>query len=245
VNKVSFDAIVASEFAAFPQRIITGLEFDSEDEEREALLRAYVDRIIAPAGDGEQVKWGSFEAADLGNYVRLIDMLVQHLASQSRVPFHYFLLNGGVAPSGDAVTAAEAGLVAKVKERMVHFGEAWEEAMRLAFLVMDDPRSEAYDAQTMWADAEHRSYGALTDALLKQKELNVPVQVLQKKAGYTGKEIEQFPALLKQEAEWEVEKAKMMAPVTGAQGGSAPAGNGTKAAQPKDASVQRQLAKSN
>lgn len=243
INKVSFDAIVASEFAAFPQRIITGLEFDSEEEEKEEVLKAYVNRIITPAGDGEQVKWGQFEAADLSNYVKLIDMLVQHMASQSRVPFNYFLLSGARAPSGDAVTAAEAGLVAKVRERMLHFGEAWECAMRMAFKIKEDPRSEAWDAQTVWDDPEFRSQGALTDALLKQKELGVPMVVLQKRAGYSDKEIARFKDLRAQELDEEVSKQKKLAPVTGAEGGSASAGNGTKASQPKNASVERQNAK--
>lgn len=240
INKVSADAIVASEFAAFPQRIITNLEFESESEEREAMMRAYIDRILAPEGD--DVKWGQFEAADLSNYVRLIDMLVQHLASQSRVPFHYFLLNGGAAPSGDAVTAAEAGLVRKARERMLHFGEAWERAMRLAFLVLGDPRAKYYQAATIWDDPEHRSEAARTDSLLKQRELNIPDQVLQEKAGYSREEIARFPAMREQELNEQIERQKKLAAVTGAVGGSAPAGNGTSADKHTDATVARQAA---
>ncbi|GAA0998844.1 hypothetical protein GCM10009555_098860 [Acrocarpospora macrocephala] len=69
-------------------------------------------------------------AADLQNYVHLINTLVQQLASISRIPFHYFLLNGGQAQPDAAITSAEAGLANKPRERMIHFGEAWEQAMR-------------------------------------------------------------------------------------------------------------------
>lgn len=244
INKVAADAIVASEFAAFPQRVISGLEpFDSLQEEERKLLKAYVDRILNL--DGEDVKWGQFEAADLRNYVYLIDMLVQHMASQSRVPFHYFLLNGGQAPSGESITAAEAGLVAKARERMLHFGESWETALRLAFAIMGDPRSEAFGAETIWADPEHRSKGALMDSLVKAKEIGVPQRQLQEDYGYTPTQIERFKEMREEELEEEVARAKKLAPVTGAEGGSAPAGNGTKTNQPKSASVERQHEKRN
>ncbi|SFI82046.1 Phage portal protein, SPP1 Gp6-like [Streptosporangium canum] len=205
INKVAADALVASEFAAFPQRILAGIEqppdnaTDSELEQaRQAMIRAYVDRILTL--DNPDAKWGQFEAADLKNYVVLIDMLVQHMASQSRVPFHYFLLNGGQAPSGESITAAEAGLVAKAKERMLHFGESWEEAMRLAFEVKGDTsRAKAYSAEVIWEDPEYRSKAQQADALLKLKELNVPVRQLQEEYGYTPTQILRFDAMREEE----------------------------------------------
>jgi len=205
INKVASDAIVASEFAAFPQRVIMGLEpFEDTDEERRQMLKAYIDRILA--FDGENVKVDQWDPADLSNWVHLIDMLVQHMASQSRVPFHYFLLNGGQAPSGESITAAEAGLVAKARERMLHFGESWEEAMRIAFRVIDDPRAYAFDAEVIWADPEHRSKAMLVDSLVKLRELNVPVQQLQEDYGYSPQQIARFvemkEAELRQQAEW-------------------------------------------
>ncbi|WP_371784704.1 phage portal protein [Streptosporangium subroseum] len=205
INKVAADAIVASEFAAFPQRVISGVESlpddatpDEEAKARADAVRAYIDRILTL--DNPEAKWGQFQAADLNNYVTLIDMLVQHMASQSRVPFHYFLLNGGVAPSGESITAAEAGLVAKAHERMLHFGESWEEAMRIAFLVKGDAaRAKAYNAETIWEDPEYRSKAALADSLLKMKELGVPDRQLQEEYGYTPTQIERFIAMREEE----------------------------------------------
>ncbi|WP_170026625.1 phage portal protein [Actinomadura oligospora] len=245
INKVSADAIVASEFGAFPQRVITGLEpFDDSDEERQAMLKAYVDRILT--FDGEDVKFGQFEPADLGNYVKLIDMLVQHMASQSRVPFHYFLLNGGQAPSGESITSAEAGLVAKARERMLHFGESWEMAMRLAFEAMDDPRAEAWGAEVIWGDPEHRAKATLVDSLIKLKELDIPVKQLQEDYGYSPQQIARFiemkEAELKQQHEWQ--QKYMPEPAPGTPGQPATAGQkaqGTSAA--RVASVERQKAK--
>lgn len=251
INKVSMDALTGSEFAAYPQRILSGIEpFENEDEEHRAMMRAYIDRILTL--DNPDAKWGQFEPANLGNYVTLIDMLVQHMASQSRVPFHYFLLNGGQAPSGESITAAEAGLVTKARERMLHFGESWETAMRLAFKVKGDARADAFDCETIWADPEHRNKVALTDSLIKLKEIGVPDEVLQEKYGFTPVEIERNVTLMDAQRKRELERmtaeAKAMAeaapPMPAAAGASKPGQPKTKTSPTsKDASVERQRAK--
>jgi hypothetical protein len=251
INKVAADAIVASEMAAFPQRLITGLEpFDDSDEERAAMLKAYIDRILT--FDGPDVKWGQFDAADLSNYVVLINMLIEHMAAQSRVPFTYFLLGKGQVPSGEGITASEAGLVAKARERMLHFGESWETALRLAFKVKSDKRAEAWSAETIWADPEHRSKAALVDSLLKLKELNVPERQLHEDYGYTPQTIERFAEMkeaeLKQQAEWAKKYAPEPVlgpdgkPVPGQQAGGAAARTVTKPGA-KNAEAERRKEK--
>ena len=199
INKVVRDALVASEFAAYPQRWVTGLEID-EDEQGQPKPPPFdpaLDRMFQ--AEDSSVNFGQFQAADLGNYVKLVDTLVQHLATVSRVPFHYFLINGGQAPSGESITSAEAGLVAKVKDRQMHFGEGWERVMRLAFRVLDDPRADAVGAETIWHDPEYRTEGQHVDALLKMRALGVPLQQLWEDAGYSPAQIDRFEQLRRQE----------------------------------------------
>jgi hypothetical protein len=62
-------------------------------------------------------------------------VLIQHVAAQTRTPPHYLLGQSGAFPSGESLKATETGLVAKVKRKQTTFGETWEEAMRLAFLL--------------------------------------------------------------------------------------------------------------
>lgn len=199
INKVVRDALVASEFAAYPQRWVTGLdiEVDEDGQPKPPPFDPALDRMFQ--AEDNSVNFGQFAAADLGNYVKLVEMLVQHLATVSRVPFHYFLLNGGQAPSGEAITSAEAGLVAKVRDRQIHFGEAWERVMRLAFRVLDDPRAQATTAETIWRDPEYRTEGQHVDALLKLRTLGVPLQQLWEDAGYTPAQIERFEQLRRAE----------------------------------------------
>ncbi|AEW94035.1 hypothetical protein SCATT_16640 [Streptantibioticus cattleyicolor NRRL 8057 = DSM 46488] len=206
INKTVADALVASEYAAWPQRYVTGLEI-VEDEHGNPVepFKVAVDKLLQ--AEDPQAKFGQFEAADLGNYVTLVEMLVQHMASISRIPFHYFL-NGGVVPSGESITAAEAGLIAKTRERMLHFGEAWEEVMRLCFKVLDDPRSKAYSAETIWKDPENRTEAQHMDALLKLQMIGVPRDQLLSDAGYTPQQIARFQDMREADAKAAMELAK-------------------------------------
>ncbi|MFH8346779.1 phage portal protein [Streptomyces sp. NPDC018045] len=206
INKVTADALVASEYAAWPQRYVTGLEIEEDEDGRPVEpFRVAVDKLLQ--AEDPAASFGQFDAADLSNYVALVDMLVQHLASCARVPFHY-MLKGGQVPSGDSITSAEAGLIAKTKERMLHFGESWEKVMRLAFLVKKDKeRADAFEAEVMWKDPENRTEAQHMDSLLKLQMLSVPKQQLWLDAGYTPQQIERFEGLLEEEAKSEMERA--------------------------------------
>ena len=207
INKIVSDALLASEYAAWPQRYVTGLEIQ-EDENGNPVepFKIAVDKLLQ--AEDPNARFGQFEAADLGNYVKLVEMLVQHMASISRIPFHYFLLNGGTAPSGEAITSAEAGLISKVRERMLHFGEAWERVMRLCFKVMKDPRAEAFGAEVIWRDPENRTEAQHIDALLKLKLIGVPIDQLLSDAGYTPQQIERFKKMREEDAKAAMELAQ-------------------------------------
>ncbi|MGK5496384.1 phage portal protein [Streptomyces sp. URMC 125] len=206
INKIAADALVASEYAAWPQRYVTGLEI-IEDENGNPIepFKIAVDKLLQ--AEDPQAKFGQFEAADLKNYVNLIDMLVQHMASISRIPFHYFL-NGGAVPSGESIISAEAGLVAKARERMLHFGEAWERVLRLCFKVLKDKRAEAWGAEVMWRDPENRTEVQHMDALIKRKLIGVPTDQLLSDAGYSPQQIERFRKMREEDAKAEMELAR-------------------------------------
>jgi hypothetical protein len=234
INKLSADSIVASEFSAYPQRLISGIEMPEDaDGNAVAPIKSAIDRLLL--FEDENVKWGQFEASDLGNYKTLIDMFVQHISTISRVPPHYFLVGGSNFPSGEALIAAEAGLVSKVRERMLYFGESWETAMRLAFKVKGDARSDEFSCETIWADPEYRSDSQRVDALVKLNVgLGVPQRQLQEDYGYTPAQMERFTAMAEEEHKLAMTRAKDLADATAPPvppGGVAPAsGNSAKAA---------------
>jgi hypothetical protein len=192
IDKIVTDMIVASEFAAFRQRYATGLEVpvDENGNPLPSFLSSVSRMWTVEASD---VKFGEFEASDLTNYVKAVEMLVQHLAAQTRTPPHYLLGQSGNFPSGESLKATETGLVAKVQRKQVDFGEAYEDAMRLAFrLKGDSTRGKAIDAEVIWRDPESRSWGELVDGLLKLQALGVPNEVLWSRAGFTPQEIDRM-----------------------------------------------------
>ncbi|EGJ73589.1 hypothetical protein STTU_0800 [Streptomyces sp. Tu6071] len=202
INKTLMDALTTSEAAAFPLRTVTGLEIQLDDAGNPIQpFDSGADKILQ--AEDPQAKFGTLEAADLGNYAILIGVLLQHLGAISRTPPHYFLVNGGSAPSGESILGAEAGLVAKVKERMLHFGECWERVIRLCFAVKNDDRRNAFDMETQWRDPEYRTEAQHIDALLKMKQLNVPEEFLWAEAGFTATQIAMFREMRKQDAKAE------------------------------------------
>ncbi|MEU1881883.1 phage portal protein [Streptosporangium sp. NPDC020072] len=210
ISKIAADALVASEYAAFPQRYIAGMEIEEdEDGNPKSPFKIAIDRLLL--SEDPNTTFGQFAAADLGNYVRLIDAYVASLAAISRIPFHYFLIGrGGQPPSGEAITSAEAGLVSKSRERMLYFGEAWEQVLRLAFKVKGDKRAEAFDSEIIWADPQYRNQSALIDSAVKLAQgLDVPRQQLWQDVGYTPQQIERFPELREEDYKLAERKAEI------------------------------------
>lgn len=191
INKTVLDMLVASEFGAFPARVVMGVEAPKGTDGKpikDADIQMAMSKLLALKD--KDAKIGEFSAADLKNYVNALEPLVNHLAAQTRTPPHY-LLGTMVNVSGDALKASESGLTARTRDKMIPFGEGHEEALRLAFLSIDpsDPRASATSAETMWANPEYRSFGELVDGLTKLATIGIPHEILWEELGYSPTEI--------------------------------------------------------
>lgn len=196
INKEIADMLVASEFAALPQRWATGVEVPTDDSGSPlpvAEMKALISAIWT--NPSKEAKFGQFQAADLGNYVKAVTVLLQHLAAQTRTPPHY-LLGEIVNASGDALKAAETGLVARTKRKHKPFGESHEETERLGFLAMGDTErfAKSKGAETIWKDPEYRSEAEQVDAAIKLKALEIPKKALWERVGASQEEIKRWEA---------------------------------------------------
>src|SRR4051812_11185854 len=103
IDKTLADMLVASEFGAFPQRVLAGIEIPKDPATGRPMrgyeLEASMSRLWT-FGNAE-VKATEFSAADLSNYVNPLEMMIHHLAAQTRTPPHY-LLGSMINASGDA-----------------------------------------------------------------------------------------------------------------------------------------------
>ena len=232
VNKLVMDMIVASEFAAFRQRWATGIEIPETDDGRAVSERRFLSSVASVwAVEDDGAQFGEFSASDLKNYTTAVAMLLQHMAAQTRTPIHY-LLAEMVNISADAIRAAETGLVAKVRKKMKHFGEAWEEVMRLALGLPQEPG----DGETRWGDPETRSHAELADALVKAKMIGIPEEMLWERYGLSAKEIDKARTIRARELA-QAALAGVVTPNTqGDTGGADTATNGTPP-KPKPAKV--------
>jgi Phage portal protein, SPP1 Gp6-like len=206
VNIIWSHLLTASDFAAFPQRVILGMEVPKRPivdaagevvghEPIEDLAPLAVDRVIAL--ENPDAKIGQWAAADLTNYTSVIEIAVGHIAAQTRTPPHYLV--GRMANlSAEALKAAETGLVSTVYEKQVYFGEAVREMARLVCLAQSDPaKAEAMrTAAVQWKDPESRSEAELADALGKLATMiHVPDKILWRRYGFSDVEIEEMEAL--------------------------------------------------
>lgn len=201
VNKLAADMMIAAEFGAFRQRWVTGIDIPEDPETGEPIdpFPSAVHRMFY--SEKNETQFGEFGQTDLAPYVNAIGMHIQHIASITRTPPHYFLASMGNFPSGEALKSAETGLVSKARRKMRHFGESWEEVIRLAFRVTDNPKGEITNSETIWRNPESRSLAEVTDAVIKKFRAGlIPWEAALEEAGATQRQIKDYKRMRMQDA---------------------------------------------
>lgn len=151
---------------------------------------------------GENARIDSWKAAQLDIFTDTIEVAVGHIAAQTRTPPHYLVSNKGLSNlSGDALVAAEIGLVQKSNEFITFTDPQLREVIRLVALVKDEKKlaDKARLAGITWQDREKRSESQLADALLKKSQMGYPFEYLLEEAGKSPTEIERIMAMRKAE----------------------------------------------
>jgi len=199
LNKLFLDMLVASEYAAFRQRWATGLELEIDEDTGKPKNPFQANAGSIWTVEEAATKFGEFDVTDLENYVKAIETTIQHIATITSTPPHYLLGSSGAFPSGESLTATETGLVEKAKRKQRYLGEGWEEVIRVAFKVLDDPKGDIMDSETIWRDPESKNEGVHIDALVKLGSLGVPEEMLWEMAGLTPQQIERAKAIIAKE----------------------------------------------
>jgi hypothetical protein len=195
----TFTLQMVAKYGAFPQRWIAGLQMGADDEGNPLppKIKAYVDHILMAANP--DTKFGQFAAADLKQYVEALEAHIRHLAAITQTPPHY-LLGSLVNLSAEALAAAESGLQRKIKGRQEVLGERYEQALRLAALIMrDELAARDITSHVHWQDVESRSLAQVADALVKLKDVGVPLpMLLQMIPGWTKTDVNDAVKLMEQ-----------------------------------------------
>lgn len=216
VNKLIADMMVGSEAAAVPLRWVTGYTPEMDTDGNPKPPPWVQDDKMWAVLKSESGKFGSLEAVDIQNYVKAIELLVQHVASISRTPPHY-LNTSADRLSGESIKSAETGLVAKVMRKQQIVGEACEEIIRIAgALEGNQTLAEAFQAETLWRDPESRTESEHIDSVVKRRQgLDIPLKQAWADAGYGPTAIARMEAMLEEEQAKAMERAQQMAEVMG------------------------------
>lgn len=210
VNLLWAQLFTASDYASFPQRIVLGAEVPEVpilDETGQIvgsrpvdMERFAVDRVMFFTGD--DVKVTEWTATNLEAYTKVMEVAVGHIAAQTRTPQHY-LVGKMTNISGDALLSAETGLVKRVEEKQLWFGQALREVFRLIALAQgDDTKALALaGGQVVWADAESRSHAQMSDALTKLRQIGFPFEFLALRYGLTPTEVADLMVMRDREME--------------------------------------------
>ena len=156
-----------SELMAVPQRVVFGASRDelTNDGELDALdlyISSYLS-IDDPEGKVQQL-----QAAELRNFSEGIGQLMRMAASYTGLPPQYLANPTDAPPSAEAIRSSESRLVRTCETKTDIFGEAWEDVMRVAKLVMGNELSlDDFRMETIWRDPGTPTFQAKADAVMK------------------------------------------------------------------------------
>jgi hypothetical protein len=195
INTIRFNTLLAMQFAAFRQRVVTGFDPRITDRDGNVLYKTDehgvplldpagnqipmisspgsvgVDRLLAFPGDATKVF--DLEESNLANYITVLDSFLTTFFATAQIPPQY-LLSKMANLSGDALAAAESTLASLVKQLQLACGEGIEKTLRLAWRAMGKTDRFKPSAEVNWGDREARSFSATADAITKLISVGFP-----------------------------------------------------------------------
>lgn len=185
VNKTLFDRLQTQEFGVDPQKWAAAFP-DEDDDGNPNVVEFGRNRMVTT--DIKETTFGNFAVAPLDPYSNAKREDVKDIASRSRTPAQY-LLGEMSNVNGETLKASESGLISKVRQRQRPFGEAAEEAMRIARLAAGLGDAAAR-METIWRNPQYRTEGEVTDAAIKRLHSGISsLRQARVDVGYSATEI--------------------------------------------------------
>lgn len=201
----------AADHASMPARVVMGQEPPKipilDDQGQPTGQYQQVDPKHLTEGrmlwlTGQNTKVDQWEAAKLDVFTEVIEKAVGHIAAQTRTPPHYLVANKGLSNlSGDALKAAETGLVQKVRQAMEFFDPRLRDVFQLIALQLGEDKAAAMAplGSIEWRDPENRSDAQTSDAAMKDRSMGYPFEYILKKRGHSPQEREEIMEMVRRE----------------------------------------------
>jgi hypothetical protein len=211
LNKAIADMLVAMEYNAFPQRYAIGIEKPEPNE---------FGKIVLPwkAGPGEvwystakDAKFGSFEVANLDQFLKVQDNFDLDIARVSSTPIYWLLMSGNF-PSGESQKTAAAPFTGKLEDRQKANGASHAEALSMMFQLMGVKDPLLID--TEWESAEPRSQREQAEVGKIMADAGIPLEIV---ARVMGLDAQDMLIITDAEAQAQAAQDKALAQVQGLQ----------------------------
>lgn len=183
----------AVETLSYPQNWVLGAtEDDFLDDDGEYVgpqVDARMGRLQLLMND--QAKVQQLSAADLNQFVSVINMLAKALAAVTGLPVHYLGVTSEANPSSaDAIRSSEARHVKRAEDRINAFTNVWAQALETAARFAGLP---VETVEVQWADPSTPTVAQQADAVVKLYAARlIPLDFARRRLGYTPAEIEQM-----------------------------------------------------
>jgi hypothetical protein len=170
-SRILMNMQATAEAMGVPLRLLFGVKAEDlgiDDDNPNAAFEAYFARILA--FEAEDGKAQQFTAAELRNFVDALDALDKKAAAYTGLPPQYLSATTDNPASAEAIKASESRLVKNAERKAKVFGGALEQAMRVAYKVMNSGSEippEMYRMESIWRDPSTPTYAAKADAAAK------------------------------------------------------------------------------
>lgn len=191
INKTLADRLITQDYGAFPQKWASAWPNEDDDGNPNQID---IGRNRMVTTEVKETKFGQWDAAPLDPYSMAKREDVKDIASRSRTPAQY-LLGEMSNVNGETLKASESGLISKVRQRRRPWGEAAEEAMRLARRAAGLRSDGDARMETIWTNPEYRTEGELVDSVVKKLQSGISsLRQSREDVGYTATQIERLEA---------------------------------------------------
>lgn len=212
----------AAELMGIPQRVIFGITRDElarPDGTPMSTFEAYMGRIMTVADSTGKVD--QFQAAQLENFSAGIREIRNEVAAYTGLPPQYLSNSQDNPASADAIRSAERRLVLNAERKTVIFGGDLEEAMRVAYRVMNQGSEipeEYYRLKAVFRNPATPTFESKADAASKlyaNGQGVIPKERARIDIGYTSEEREEMRSWDAEEEKHNAELVKMYGSVDG------------------------------
>jgi hypothetical protein len=194
INQTNLNMLVAQEAVAFPQRWAVGLELDKDGDGKSVRpFKSSADALWV--AEDPEVKFGEFKEGSFTGYLESLRQDTETIASVTNTPAFNLSSHLRVPPSAEALSAMESGLVKKIHQKQLQFGEAVEHALRYAMIMEGKNPSDFEGLEVIWADPRVRSDAQVGDYAVKMQAVGVPREAIWAELGASPQMISRWNEL--------------------------------------------------